>query len=125
MSILINKDTKVITQGITGKTGQFHTRMCRDYANGKNCFVAGVNPKKAGEDFEGIPIYANVTEAAKATGATVSVILLSEASIAVMPTEANVAICVSVKVAIFAPVSDTATWSSVAKEICAVEKALA
>ena len=45
MSILINKDTKVITQGITGKTGQFHTRMCRDYANGKNCFVAGVNPK--------------------------------------------------------------------------------
>src|SRR5258707_522577 len=50
MSILINKDTKVITQGITGKTGQFHTRMCRDYANGKNCFVAGVNPKKAAED---------------------------------------------------------------------------
>ena len=49
MSILINKDTKVITQGITGKTGQFHTRMCRDYANGKNCFVAGVNPKRAGE----------------------------------------------------------------------------
>ena len=48
--------------------------MCRDYANGKAAFVAGVNPKKAGEDFEGIPIYANVTEAAKATGATVSVI---------------------------------------------------
>jgi len=42
MSILINKDTKVITQGITGKTGQFHTRMCRDYANGKAAFVAGV-----------------------------------------------------------------------------------
>ena len=51
MSILINKDTKVITQGITGKTGQFHTRMCREYANGKAAFVAGVNPKKAGEDF--------------------------------------------------------------------------
>src|SRR3954447_25614095 len=74
MSILINKDTKVITQGITGKTGQFHTRMCRDYANGRNCFVAGVNPKKAGEDFEGIPIYASVKEAKEATGATVSVI---------------------------------------------------
>ena len=56
MSILINKDTKVVTQGITGKTGQFHTRMCRDYANGREAFVAGVNPKKAGEDFEGIPI---------------------------------------------------------------------
>jgi succinyl-CoA synthetase alpha subunit len=74
MSILINKDTKVITQGITGKTGQFHTRMCREYANGSNCFVAGVNPKKAGEDFEGIPIYATVKEAREATGATVSVI---------------------------------------------------
>jgi succinyl-CoA synthetase alpha subunit len=74
MSILINKNTKVITQGITGKTGQFHTRMCRDYANGRNCFVAGVNPKKAGEDFEGIPIYATVKDAREATGATVSVI---------------------------------------------------
>src|SRR5258706_7856014 len=74
MSILINKDTKVITQGITGKTGQFHTRMCRDYANGKNCFVAGVNPKKAGEDFEGIPIYGTVKDAKAATGATASVI---------------------------------------------------
>jgi len=74
MSILINKDTKVITQGITGKTGQFHTRMCRDYANGKNCFVAGVNPKKAGEDFEGIPIYASVKDARQQTGASVSVI---------------------------------------------------
>src|SRR5450432_4467986 len=74
MSILVNKNTKVITQGITGKTGQFHTRMCRDYANGKNCFVAGVNPKKPGEDFEGIPIYATVKEAKAATGATVSVI---------------------------------------------------
>jgi succinyl-CoA synthetase alpha subunit len=74
MSILIDRDTKVITQGITGKTGQFHTRMSRDYANGRNCFVAGVNPKKAGEDFEGIPIFASVTEARTKTGATVSVI---------------------------------------------------
>src|SRR6202049_2470654 len=74
MSILVNKNTKIITQGITGKTGQFHTRMCRDYANGKQCFVAGVNPKKPGEDFEGIPIYATVREAKHATGATVSVI---------------------------------------------------
>ena len=82
MSILINKNTKVITQGITGKTGQFHTRMCRDYANGKACFVAGVNPKKAGEDFEGIPIYANVGEAAQATGATVSVIYVPPAGAA-------------------------------------------
>ncbi len=74
MSILINRDTKVITQGITGKTGQFHTKMCREYANGKNCFVAGVTPGKGGQDFEGIPIYNSVQEAKSATGATVSVI---------------------------------------------------
>src|SRR5918911_1219314 len=74
MSILIDKDTKVITQGITGKTGQFHTRMCRDYANGRNCFVAGVNPKKPGQDFEGMPVFATVREAKERTGATVSVI---------------------------------------------------
>ena len=82
MSIYINKDTKVITQGITGKTGQFHTRMCREYANGKECFVAGVNPKKAGEDFEGIPIYASVRDAAAQTGATVSVIYVPPAGAA-------------------------------------------
>src|SRR6187401_1833329 len=74
MSILVNGSTKVITQGITGKTGQFHTRMCRDYANGRHCFVAGVNPKKAGEDFEGIPIFASVREAKQQTGASASVI---------------------------------------------------
>src|SRR5690606_15218473 len=82
MSILINKDTKVITQGITGKTGQFHPRACPEYANGKNCFVAGVNPKRAGEDFEGVPIYGNVAEAKAATGATVSVIYVPPAGAA-------------------------------------------
>ena len=74
MSIIIDKHTKVITQGITGKTGAFHTRMCRDYANGRDCFVAGVNPKKAGENFEGIPIFGTVAEAKVRTGANVSVI---------------------------------------------------
>lgn len=74
MSILINKNTKVITQGMTGKVGQFHTFHCKSYANGANCFVAGVNPKKAGEEFEGIPVYASVLDAKLATGATVSVI---------------------------------------------------
>jgi len=74
MSILIDKNTKVMTQGITGKTGAFHTRLCRDYANGKEAFVAGVNPNKAGEKFEGIPIFGSVKEAKQQTGATVSVI---------------------------------------------------
>ena len=74
MSILVDKNTRVMTQGITGKTGQFHTRAGRDYANGRNCYVAGVNPRKAGEDFDGLPIYGSVKDARKATGATVSVI---------------------------------------------------
>jgi len=74
MSILINRNSRVMTQGITGNTGQFHTRTSRDYANGRNCFVAGVNPKKAGEDFEGIPIFGTVKDAKEKTGANVSVI---------------------------------------------------
>jgi succinyl-CoA synthetase alpha subunit len=100
MSILINANTKVITQGITGKTGQFHTRMCREYANGKNCFVAGVNPKKAGENFEGVPIFANVRDAKEATGATVSVIYVPPAGAAAAIWEAceadlDLAICIT------------------------------
>ena len=82
MSILINKNTKVITQGITGKPGQFHTHWCREYANGQECFVAGVNPKKAGENFEGVPIYGTVAEAKAQTGATVSVIYVPPAGAA-------------------------------------------
>jgi succinyl-CoA synthetase alpha subunit len=74
MSILIDKNTRVMTQGITGKTGQFHTQTSRAYANGKACFVAGVNPKKAGENFEGIPIFGTVKDAKARTGANVSVI---------------------------------------------------
>ncbi|MES2564836.1 MAG: succinate--CoA ligase subunit alpha [Pseudomonadota bacterium] len=74
MSILIDKNTRVMTQGITGKTGQFHTRMGKEYANGDQCYVAGVTPKKGGQRFEGIPIFETVLEAKQATGATVSVI---------------------------------------------------
>ena len=74
MSILINKNTRVMTQGITGKTGQFHTKMGKEYANGRNCYVAGVTPKKGGQSFEGIPIFETVREAKEKTGANVSVI---------------------------------------------------
>jgi succinyl-CoA synthetase alpha subunit len=74
MSILIDKATRVMTQGITGKTGQFHTRTGVQYANGAQCYVAGVTPKKGGQRFEGIPIFETVREAKEATGATVSVI---------------------------------------------------
>jgi len=100
MSIFINKDTKVITQGITGKTGQFHTEKCQEYANGKNCFVAGVNPKKAGERIFDIPIYGSVRDAAKDTGATVSVIYVPPAGAAAAIWEAveadlDLAICIT------------------------------
>ena len=100
MSILINKDTKVITQGITGKTGQFHTEKCIEYANGKNCFVAGVNPKKAGEKILDVPIYGTVKEAAKDTGATVSVIYVPPPGAAAAIWEAveadlDLAICIT------------------------------
>jgi len=71
VSILVNKATKVITQGITGATGQFHTRTCREYGTQ---MVAGVTPGKGGTDFDGIPIFDTVAEAAAATGANASVI---------------------------------------------------
>ena len=100
MSIYINKNTRVITQGITGKTGQFHTEKCQEYANGKECFVAGVNPKKAGESIFNIPIYASVKEAAAATQATVSVIYVPPAGAAAAIWEAveadlDLAICIT------------------------------
>lgn len=100
MSILINKDTKVITQGITGKTGQFHTEKCIEYANGKNCFVAGVNSKKAGEKILDVPIYGTVKEAAAETGATVSVIYVPPPGAAAAIWEAveadlDLAICIT------------------------------
>jgi succinyl-CoA synthetase alpha subunit len=82
MSILVDHNTRVITQGITGKTGQFHTKACLEYANGRNCFVAGVNPKRAGETFEGLPIFATVREAKARTGAGTSVIYVPPAGAA-------------------------------------------
>ena len=73
MSILINKDSRVVTQGITGKTGMFHTHHSIAYANGKSCYVAGVTPKKGGQEVEGVPVYNTVAEAKQATGCNVAV----------------------------------------------------
>ena len=71
MSVLVNKSTKVLTQGITGTTGQFHTRACKEYGTQ---MVAGVTTGKGGQDFEGIPIFDTVRQAKQKTGANVSVI---------------------------------------------------
>ncbi|MBY0277576.1 succinate--CoA ligase subunit alpha [Candidatus Binatia bacterium] len=69
--ILVDKNTKVVTQGITGATGQFHTKACKDYGTQ---MVAGVTPGKGGTDFEGIPIFDTVGEARAKTGCNASVI---------------------------------------------------
>jgi succinyl-CoA synthetase alpha subunit len=71
MSILVDKNTRVLTQGITGATGQFHTKACKEYGTQ---MVAGVTPGKGGTAFEGIPIFDTVERAVKETGATASVI---------------------------------------------------
>ncbi len=71
MSILVNKDTKVITQGMTGNTGTFHTQQALDYGTK---MVAGVTPGKGGSEHLGLPQFNNVGEAKAATGATASCI---------------------------------------------------
>jgi succinyl-CoA synthetase alpha subunit len=71
VSVLVSKHTRVVTQGITGATGQLHTRACKEYGTQ---MVAGVTPGKGGGNFEGIPIYDTVAQAVRETGADASVI---------------------------------------------------
>jgi succinyl-CoA synthetase alpha subunit len=79
MSILIDKNARVVTQGITGKTGLFHTKNCLAYALGRECFVAGVTPGKGGQVVEGVPVFNTVAEARAQTGVNVSVIYVPPA----------------------------------------------
>ena len=71
MSILVNKNSKIICQGITGNQGSFHTEKCVEYGTQ---VVAGVTPGRGGHDHLGIPVYNTMREAVKATGADVSMI---------------------------------------------------
>ncbi len=73
MSIYVNKNTRVICQGITGKSGSFHTKGCKEYGTQ---MVGGVTPGKGGTDFEGIPIFDTVEEAVKQTGANATMIFV-------------------------------------------------
>ena len=73
MSILLNKDSKIVVQGITGRSGLFHTQQCRDYGAK---IVAGVTPGKGGIHIEGIPVFNTVEEAVKYTSANVSMIFV-------------------------------------------------
>ncbi|MDX1386208.1 MAG: succinate--CoA ligase subunit alpha, partial [bacterium] len=100
----VNKDTKVITQGITGQTGQFHTKACKEYGTQ---MVAGVTPGKGGQDFEGIPIFNTVKDAKEKTGATVSVIYVpppfaADAILEAVDAELDLAVCITEGI----PVSD-------------------
>ncbi len=76
MSILVNKNTRVICQGITGKAGAFHTKGCKDYGTQ---MVGGVTPGKGGESFEGLPVFDTVAEAVEKTGADATMIFVPAA----------------------------------------------
>ena len=73
MAVFVDAHTRVVYQGLTGSQGRYHGLLNRDYGTR---VVAGTNPKKAGTDVEGIPVYANVAEAVEATGATASCIFV-------------------------------------------------
>ncbi|GAE29231.1 succinate--CoA ligase subunit alpha [Halalkalibacter hemicellulosilyticus] len=97
MSILINKDTKVIVQGITGATGLFHTQQAVEY--GTN-IVGGVTPGKGGTEVEGIPVFNTVEEAVQATGANATVIYVppafaADAIMEAADAELDLAICIT------------------------------
>ena len=73
MSILVDKNTRVVVQGITGKEGSFHATQCKAYGTQ---VVAGVTPGKAGQEVEGIPVFNTVRDAVKKTDATTSLIFV-------------------------------------------------
>ncbi|MBX4335993.1 succinate--CoA ligase subunit alpha [Bartonella raoultii] len=103
MSILVNKDTKVLVQGLTGKTGTFHTEQALAYHGTQ--MVGGVHPKKGGETWEGskgekLPIFSNVLEGKEKTGADASVIYVppagaADAIIEAIDAEIRLIICIT------------------------------
>lgn len=80
MSILVDQDTRIITQGITGRVGLFHSQQCREYAAecqpGETIFVGGVTPGKGGTEVDGFPVFNTVDEAVEKTGANTSLIFV-------------------------------------------------
>lgn len=97
MSILVNAETKVITQGITGNTGQFHTKAGLEYGTK---IVAGVTPGKGGQEFSGVPIFDTVKQAKEKTGATVSVIYVpppfaADAILEAVDAELDLVVCIT------------------------------
>ncbi|MGM8214455.1 succinate--CoA ligase subunit alpha [Bacillaceae bacterium W0354] len=97
MSVFVNKDTKVIVQGITGSTALFHTKQMLEYGTK---IVGGVTPKKGGTEVEGVPVFNTVDEAVKATGANASVIYVpapfaADAIMEAVDAELDLVICIT------------------------------
>src|SRR5690625_1015298 len=97
MSVYVNKDTKVIVQGITGGTAKFHTKQMLEYGTK---IVGGVTPKKGGESVEGVPVFNTVKEAVDETGANASVIYVpapfaADAIIEAVDAELDIVICIT------------------------------
>jgi succinyl-CoA synthetase alpha subunit len=97
VSILIDRSTRVIVQGITGATGQFHAKACREYGTQ---IVGGVTPGKGGTDLDGIPIFDTVEQAVRATGATATCIFVpppfaADAIMEAADAELPLAICIT------------------------------
>ena len=97
MSIFVNKDTKVITQGITGSNGMFHTKQALEYGTK---VVAGVTPGKGGTSVEGVPVFDTVEEAVKETGANASVIYVppafaADAIMEAVDAELDLVVCIT------------------------------
>jgi succinyl-CoA synthetase alpha subunit len=97
MSVYINKDTKVLVQGITGSTALFHTKQMLEYGTK---IVAGVTPGKGGTEVEGVPVFNTVEDAVKATGANVSVIYVpapfaADAILEAVDADLDMAICIT------------------------------
>ncbi|TQS75572.1 succinate--CoA ligase subunit alpha [Ornithinibacillus gellani] len=97
MSVYVNKDTKVIVQGITGGTAKFHTKQMLEYGTK---IVAGVTPGKGGTEVEGVPVFNTVQEAVEKTGATASVIYVpapfaADAIVEAVDAELDLAICIT------------------------------
>ncbi|PLX84277.1 MAG: succinate--CoA ligase subunit alpha [Desulfuromonas sp.] len=97
MSILINRESKIVVQGMTGKTGLFHTRLCREYGSQ---IVAGVTPGRGGVHIEGIPVFDTMEEAVKHTGANVSMIFVpppaaADAILEAIDSRIELAVCIT------------------------------
>ncbi|MEH6889951.1 succinate--CoA ligase subunit alpha [Bacillus sp. JJ864] len=97
MSVLVNKDTKVIVQGITGSQGLFHTKQMIEYGTK---IVGGVTPGKGGTEIEGVPVFNTVEDAVKATGANASVVYVppafaADAIMEAVDAELDLVVCIT------------------------------